>query len=81
MWSSIKHDALLKQPKLTVSMCGVVASVAASWLREVVALEVKKLHRCDPVLRAWSVPQMQSVLCEKVTLIKSFLGGFPSDLG
>lgn len=60
--SFVKHDGLLKQPKLTVSMCNAYAAIASSGIREVVAHEVQKLRVREPELKAWGVRQMQTIL-------------------
>lgn len=60
--SFVKHDGLLKQPKLTVSMCNAYAAIASTQLREVLAFEMQKLHAREPGLKAWSVAQMQTIL-------------------
>lgn len=70
--SFIKHDGLLKQPKLTVSMCKAFAAVASQPIREVIAAEMQKLHKREPDLRAWSVPQVQTILWEEATPIEAF---------
>ncbi len=71
--SFIKHDGLLKQPKLTVSMCNAFAAVASVRLREVIAFELQKLHGREPELKAWSVPQMQTVLWADAAPIEQHL--------
>lgn len=74
--SFIKHDGLLKQPKLTVSMCNAFAAVASQPIREVIAFELQKLHEREPDLKAWSVPQVQTILWEKATPIEAFAPAF-----
>lgn len=76
--SFVKHDGLLKQPKLTVSMCNAFAAVASTPLREVIAYEVQKLRQSEPALKAWEVSQMQTVLRADAAPIDQHL---PSRLG
>lgn len=76
--SFVKHDGLLKQPKLTVSMCNAFAAVASSSIREVIAFELQKLHDRDPSLNAWKVSQMQTVLWSEASPIEQHL---PKGLG
>ena len=76
--SFIKHDGLLKQPKLTVSMCNAFAAVASTPIREVIAFELQKLHDREPDLKAWSVAQMQTVLRADAAPIEQHL---PKGLG
>lgn len=75
--SFVKHDGLMKQPKLVVSMTTAFAAIASSMLREVVAFEVQKLHSRDqdrdPEKRLkWDVHQVQTVLAAKGSPIATF---------
>jgi len=63
--SFIKHDGLMKQPKLVVSMANAYAAIASRTIREVVAFEVQKLRTKEPELNAWGVKQVQTVLAAK----------------
>lgn len=74
--SFVKHDGLLKQPKLTVSMCNAFAAVASPMLREVIAFEVQKLNLREPGLKAWEVVQMKTILAESASPIDAFTPGF-----
>lgn len=69
--SFIKHDGLMKQPKLVVSMTTAFAAIASSKIREVVAFEVQKLHGRDQTLK-WEVSQVQTVLAAKGSPIATF---------
>lgn len=60
--SFLKHDGVLKQPKIVVSMTNAFASVASKKIRQVIAFEVQKLFRQQPDLRAWGVKQVQTIL-------------------
>lgn len=60
--SFVKHDGLMKQPKLVVSMTTAFAAVASKRIRQVIAFEVQKLKETDPTLNAWGVKQVQTVL-------------------
>jgi hypothetical protein len=78
--SFVKHDGLMKQPKLVVSMTTAFAAIASSMLREVVAFEVQKLHARDmdrdPDKRLkWDVRQVQTVLAAKGSPIATFTHG------
>jgi len=74
--SFVKHDGLLKQPKLAVSMANAYAAVASANIREVIAFEVQKLHKRHPELSAWTAKQVQTILAAKATGIVSFVEGF-----
>jgi hypothetical protein len=73
--SFIKHDGLMKQPKLVVSMTTAFAAIASSKIREVVAHEVQKLRRRDDGLK-WEVSQVQTVLAAKGSPIATFTHPF-----
>ena len=65
--SFVKHDGLMKQPKLVVSMTTAFAAVASRIIREVIAFEVQKLRKRDPDMNAWGVKQVETVLKAKGT--------------
>ncbi|MDJ1370658.1 hypothetical protein [Gulosibacter molinativorax] len=60
--SFLKHDGVLKQPKIVVSMTNAFASVASKKIRQVIAFEVQKLQVQQPELRAWEVKQVRTIL-------------------
>lgn len=74
--SFIKHDGLMKQPKLTVSMTNAYAAVASRQIREVIAFEVQKLQKAEPDLNAWSVKQVETLLKAKGSDIRDLPLGF-----
>lgn len=63
--SFIKHDGLMKQPRLVVSMTNAYAAVASRRIQMVIAHEVQKLRDREPDLRAWEVKQVQTILDAK----------------
>ena len=65
--SFIKHDGLLKQPKLVVSMMNAYAAVASKTIREVIAFEVQKIRKLEPDLKVWEAKQAQTLLRAKAT--------------
>jgi len=70
--SFVKHDGLLKQPKMAVSMANAFGATASNPIREVIAFEVQKLRERDPELAAWRVKQVQTVLDAKGSSIETF---------
>lgn len=60
--SFLKHDGLMKQPKLVVSMANAFAGTASAKIRQVIAFEVQKLKVNEPDLNAWNVRQVETVL-------------------
>ena len=63
--SFIKHDGLLKQPKLFVSMMNAYAAIASRSIREVIAFEVQKIRKAEPDLKIWEAKQSQTLLKAK----------------
>lgn len=78
--SFVKHDGLMKQPKLVVSMTTAFAAVASQKIRSVIAFEVQKLRERDPGMRAWEVKQVQTVLTATANDAASFTPGFTPGL-
>jgi len=68
--SFIKHDGLIKQPKLVVSMMNAYAAIASRLIREVLAFEVQKLRKAEPTLKIWEAKQAQTLLRAKGTDIR-----------
>lgn len=70
--SFIKHDGILKQPKLAVAMGNAYAAIASRKIREVVAYEVQKQHARHPELSCWDAKQVRTILEAKASGIESF---------
>lgn len=60
--SFIKHDGLLKHPRLPVSLALAFAGIGSRKIRKVVAFELRKHFEREPDLAAWKHPQVQSIL-------------------
>ncbi|WP_104084224.1 hypothetical protein [Cryobacterium sp. Y11] len=60
--SYVKHDGILKQPKLVVSMTNAYAAIASKLIRNVIAFEVQKMRDRDPNMAAWKVTQTETIL-------------------
>lgn len=70
--SYVKHDGLMKQPRLVVSMTNAYAAIASRTIREILAFEVQKLRDREPNLNAWTVKQVETLLKAKATDIRTF---------
>lgn len=70
--SFLKHDGLLKQPKLVVSMMNAYAAIASKTIREILAFEVQKLRKLEPTLKVWEVKQAQTLLKAKASDLRTF---------
>jgi hypothetical protein len=78
--SFIKHDGILKQPKLAVSMANAYAAIASRKIREVVAFEVQKQYEKHPELSCWGAKQVRTILEAKASGIESFTPAFTPDV-
>ena len=83
--SYVKHDGLLKQPKMVVSMTNAYAAIASKLIRNVIAFEVQKLRDREPEMAAWGVKQTETVLrasaCDIRTLTPAVTPGFTPNAG
>jgi hypothetical protein len=69
--SFIRHDGLLKHPRLPVSMANDHASIASETIRAGVVFELRKLHDEDPELGAWGKKQVQTILRSNAVDLKA----------
>jgi len=63
----LRHDGVLKQPRLAVSAALAYASIASNKIRAVVVYEVQRFKRENPDLSAWDKPQMKTLLKQPAT--------------
>lgn len=79
--SFIKHDGVLKQPRLAVSMAAAFGAVSSVKLRGVIAHEVQKHRLENPDLACWSDARLRTVLEHSALDVKSLGKGLVIDLG
>ncbi|ARC56015.1 hypothetical protein AS850_02870 [Frondihabitans sp. 762G35] len=60
--SYIRHDGLLKQPRLAVSIANAFGAIGSNKLRAAVVHELARLRKENPDLPAWEKPQVKTVL-------------------
>lgn len=60
--SFLRHDGLLKQPRLGVSMFNAYGAIASKNIRKVVIHELKRLHAEFPDWKAFGVDKVQELL-------------------
>ena len=60
--SFVKHDGVLKQPRLSISMANAFASTASNTLRGVIVHELKKQHSSHPEYKCWSDKRVLELL-------------------
>ncbi len=74
--SFIKHDGLLKNPNIAVSMSLAFGGVASPTLRGVIVHELKRLHDAEPDLKGWA--KVAGLLDRKSVDPASYPFGYPS---
>lgn len=60
--SFLRHDGLLKQPRLSISMVNAYGAVASNEIREVIIHELKRMHVQDPTLNAFKNAKVVALL-------------------
>lgn len=78
--SFLKHDGLLKQPKLSISMVNAYGSVASKEIREVIIHELKRIHSYSPDLKAFENDKVQALLRLPARPMEAFTLGFTPEL-
>lgn len=77
--SFLRHDGLLKQPKLSISMVNAYAAIASARIREVVTFELQKLYAEFPEWAAFGQEKVLALVKGKGTDMAEFtLGLTPS---
>lgn len=60
--SFVKHDGLLKQFRLPVSMANDYAGIASQAIREFFIFELQKYQQEEPMLKCWDMERVKSLL-------------------
>lgn len=63
----LRHDGVLRQPRLVISAALAYADIASNKIRAVVVHEVQRFKRENPDLPAWEKPQMKTLLKQPAT--------------
>jgi hypothetical protein len=74
--SFMRHDGLLKQPKLSISMVNAYGSVASKYIREVVTFELQRLHAEHPEWAAFRQEKVMALVRGKGTDMGEFTHSF-----
>lgn len=77
--SFIRHDEILKQPKMSIAMAKAYAVAASPTLRGVVVHELNRLHEEDPALKGWTVEAVTDLLSKPSVNPSSYPLGKGSD--
>lgn len=70
--SFVRHDGLLKHPRLSISMANDFAAVASPKVRGFFVWELKKMHAEQPDLKLWSDRRVQTILKGRSEDMKEF---------
>lgn len=70
--SFVRHDGLLKHPRLSISMANDFAAVASPKVRGFFVWELKKMHAEHPDLKLWSDRRVQTILKGRSEDMKEF---------
>ena len=60
--SYLKHDPLMRNPRLAVTMAKDFGAVASNKIRAAIVWELQRLKKAEPDLPAWEKPQVKTVL-------------------
>jgi hypothetical protein len=74
--SFLRHDGLLKQPKLSISMVNAFSSIASKSIREIVTRELQRLHAEHPDWSAFGQEKVMTLVKGKGTDMSEFTQGF-----
>lgn len=78
--SFLRHDGLLKQPRLGVSMFNAYGSIASKDIRKVVIHELKRLHDEFPEWKAFGVDKVRELFKLSSADMSEFTQGFTPPL-
>lgn len=90
--SYLKHDPILKNPRLSVTMAKEYAVIGSRKIRAALVYELNRLQKLNPDWAAWEKPQVKTILKQNAVNAKTmdtelpmageayFLGGLPSAL-
>lgn len=68
--SWVRHDGLMKQPRLAVSMAKAYGAIASNKIRAVVVHELLRFKKLHPDLPAWEKPQVMTVLKQPAVAVR-----------
>ncbi|WP_333674503.1 hypothetical protein [Glutamicibacter sp.] len=70
--SYLRHDGILKQPKLSVSMANAYATISSKKIQDIIAYELHRLVVEHPEWAAWKSPKVVSILKNEGQDINAF---------
>lgn len=75
--SFLRHDGVIRHPRLHVSMANDWACIASANIRAFVSFELSKLHNAEPALPLWKDARVQSILKSEARDMKEVSQSFP----
>lgn len=78
--SFIRHDGLLKNPKITISMINAYGAIASNKIREVFIYELNRLYVEQPDLKAFENEKALALLKNPARPIQEFTLGFTPNI-
>lgn len=78
--SYLRHDGILKQPKLSVSMANAYAGTSSTKIQDIVAHEMHRLRSEYPDWAAWRSPKVDAVLKNPGQDMSVFVSGHAQPL-
>ncbi|WP_136043323.1 MULTISPECIES: hypothetical protein [unclassified Microbacterium] len=68
--SWVRHDGLMRQPRLAVSMAKAYGAIASNKIRAVVVHELQRYKKDNKDLPAWEKPQVMTVLKQPAVAVR-----------
>ncbi|WP_217181429.1 hypothetical protein [Streptomyces sp. AC495_CC817] len=68
--SFVRHDGVMKQPRLAVSMTKAYGAIASNKIRAVLVHELQRFRKQNPDLPAWEKPQVMTVLKQPAVSVR-----------
>lgn len=76
--SYLKHDPLMKNPRLAVTMAKDFGVVASNKIRAAIVWELQRLKKAQPDLGAWEKPQVKTVLRQNAVNPREMVTDLPT---
>lgn len=73
----LRHDPLMRNPRLAVSMAKAYQSIASRKIRAGIVWELQRLKRDEPDLGAWEKPQVKTILRQNAVSPKEMVTDLP----
>lgn len=68
--SFLRHDGVMRQPRLAVSAAKAYGAIASNKIRAVVVHELQRFKKQNPDLPAWEKPQVMTVLKQPAVAVR-----------